>query len=304
MQTFSSMRRDATFLSTHQAPLWLHERGRIYISFGSYPRPFSLYLSFFFERLRVRVSYSARVRNIFRSNRIGRLARRFRFYLSAAFPIFRTRDLRCVPISRGYNFSLPSWNIGFTILAHRCPIVTNSTWRCNPRQSVGEIFFERRQKRICTWVSAVRLLRLCLISQERTQLRVELSYPSTGVSVHAALFSIVITQKNVTSLVAVCAIRIESTCIKRKKIRKSFLRPKFIIYKLFIIYKFCLRIKQAAMKRKICTILMKFIERNSTETAIWKITAFIKRGRARPKQSFERATGFVLRVLCGWSLSA
>jgi len=126
-----------------------------------------------------------------------------------------------------------------------------------------------------------------------------LDYPSAGVNAHGALFSIVITQKNATSLIVVCAIKIESTCIIKERKYKSFVRAEFIIYKLSIIYKFRLRIKQAAMKRKICTILMKFMERNSTETAIWKIKAFIKHGRPRPKQSCERATDFVLHVLHG-----
>jgi len=178
MRIFSSMRRDAIFLSIHQVPLWLHEREHIYISFDSCPCPFSLYLSSFFERLwsvfliqRVFAIFSGLIGSGGSQDVFGSIFSPF-----AVFPIFRTRDLRCVPISRSYNFSLPSWNIGFTILAHRCPIVTNSTWRRNPRQSVGEIFFKRTQKRtICTWVSAVRLLRLCLISQERTQLQVGLS---------------------------------------------------------------------------------------------------------------------------------
>jgi hypothetical protein len=131
------------------------------------------------------------------------------------------------------------------------------------------------------------------------------AYPSAGVNARGTLFSIVITQKNVTSLIVVCAIKIESTCIIKERKCKSFVRAKFIIYKLSIIYKFRLWIKQAAMKRKICTILkLKFMERNSAETAIWKIKAFIKHSRVRPKQSCERATDFVLRVLCGWSLSA
>lgn len=97
----------------------------------------------------------------------------------AAFPIFRVRDPRSVPISRGHNFSVPfdrrRTHRCFSILTHH-PIVTNSNVMMhNPSlsRSVGKIDFEHRSVFVRE-VSAGQLLRLRLISQETSVIASEL----------------------------------------------------------------------------------------------------------------------------------
>lgn len=95
----------------------------------------------------------------------------------AAFPIFRVRDSRSVPISRCHNFFVPFDRRGISVfLDFNTPLSDSNSnvTTYNPSRSVGKIVFQRAQKYIVREVSAGRLLRLRLISQETSVIASEL----------------------------------------------------------------------------------------------------------------------------------